>query len=154
MGQTVAFYQTFSPLGVQTHRTYSRELLFYLYISVFIHTGRVPWDRLLFCTIHSVSRVFRHTGPVPGETYFIYIFLSLYTRDRLLFRTIHSVPRVFRHTGPVPKDRLLFYPAHTPLSLLVHTGFLLLCWLLNVPTQACWCISGTDLLRQLYLLPH
>ena len=27
------------------------------------------------------------------------------------------------------------------------------CWLLNVPAT-CWCISGTDLLRQVYVLPH
>ena len=27
------------------------------------------------------------------------------------------------------------------------------CWLLNVPVP-CECISGTDLLRQLYVLPH
>ena len=27
------------------------------------------------------------------------------------------------------------------------------CWLLNVPAT-CWCISGTDLLRQVYILPH
>ena len=26
-------------------------------------------------------------------------------------------------------------------------------WLDNVP-PTCWCISGTDLLRQLYVLPH
>ena len=27
------------------------------------------------------------------------------------------------------------------------------CWLLNVPAT-CECISGTDLLRQFYMLPH
>ena len=27
------------------------------------------------------------------------------------------------------------------------------CWLLNVPAT-CECISGTDLLRQVYVLPH
>ena len=27
------------------------------------------------------------------------------------------------------------------------------CWLLNVPAT-CYCISGTDLLRQFYVLPH
>ena len=27
------------------------------------------------------------------------------------------------------------------------------CWLLNVPAT-CSCISGTDLLRQFYVLPH
>ena len=26
-------------------------------------------------------------------------------------------------------------------------------WLLNVPAT-CWCISGTDVLRQSYMLPH
>ena len=26
-------------------------------------------------------------------------------------------------------------------------------WLLNAPAT-CWCISGTDLLRQFYVLPH
>ena len=29
----------------------------------------------------------------------------------------------------------------------------LVCWLLNDPAT-CWCISGTDLLRQFYVLPH
>ena len=28
-----------------------------------------------------------------------------------------------------------------------------ICWLLNVPAT-CECVSGTDLLRQLYVLPH
>ena len=31
--------------------------------------------------------------------------------------------------------------------------FVLFCWLLNVPAT-CECISGTDLLRQFYVLPH
>ena len=30
---------------------------------------------------------------------------------------------------------------------------LFVCWLLNVPA-ICECISGTDLLRQFYVLPH
>ena len=30
---------------------------------------------------------------------------------------------------------------------------LLVCWLLNVPATG-YCISGTDLLRQFYVLPH
>ena len=30
---------------------------------------------------------------------------------------------------------------------------LFVCWLLNVPAT-CECISGTDLLRQFYVLPH
>ena len=30
---------------------------------------------------------------------------------------------------------------------------LYVCWLLNVPAT-CECISGTDLLRQFYVLPH
>ena len=32
-------------------------------------------------------------------------------------------------------------------------GALFVCWLLNVPAT-CECISGTDLLRQFYVLPH
>ena len=32
-------------------------------------------------------------------------------------------------------------------------GNLFVCWLLNVPAT-CKCISGTDLLRQFYVLPH
>ena len=32
-------------------------------------------------------------------------------------------------------------------------GIVVVCWLLNVPAT-CECISGTDLLRQLYVLPH
>ena len=31
--------------------------------------------------------------------------------------------------------------------------FVVVCWLLNVPAT-CECISGTDLLRQFYALPH
>ena len=34
-----------------------------------------------------------------------------------------------------------------------HQRFVLFCWLLNV-TATCECISGTDLLRQVNLLPH
>ena len=32
-------------------------------------------------------------------------------------------------------------------------GVVVVCWLLNVPAT-CECISGTDLLRQVYVLPH
>ena len=32
-------------------------------------------------------------------------------------------------------------------------GLWFVCWLLNVPAT-CKCISGTDLLRQFYVLPH
>ena len=32
-------------------------------------------------------------------------------------------------------------------------GGVVVCWLLNVPAT-CECISGTDLLRQFYMLPH
>ena len=32
-------------------------------------------------------------------------------------------------------------------------GLFAVCWLLNVPA-ICWCISGTDLLRQCNMLPH
>ena len=42
------------------------------------------------------------------------------------------------------------------IALLVVHGQALVCfvgWLLNVPA-AVWCISGTDLLRQFYVLPH
>ena len=33
------------------------------------------------------------------------------------------------------------------------TDVAVVCWLLNVPAT-CWCISGTDLLRQFDVLPH
>ena len=39
--------------------------------------------------------------------------------------------------------------AMSPTSRLV----VVVCWGLNVPAT-CWCISGTDLFRQLYVLPH
>ena len=39
-------------------------------------------------------------------------------------------------------------------SLVENTNSIdVVCWLLNVPTT-CECISGTDLLRQFYVLPH
>ena len=50
-------------------------------------------------------------------------------------RKVHHRPTV--HSGPCPLWTLLFVVG----------------WLLTVPA-ACWCISGTDLLRQLYVLPH
>ena len=31
--------------------------------------------------------------------------------------------------------------------------FMFVCWLLNIPAT-CECVSGTDLLRQFYMLPH
>ena len=34
-----------------------------------------------------------------------------------------------------------------------ETVGVVVCWLLNVPAT-CECISGTDLLRQVYVLPH
>ena len=34
-----------------------------------------------------------------------------------------------------------------------HVGLFVVCWLLNIPAT-CKCISGTELLRQLYLLPY
>ena len=39
------------------------------------------------------------------------------------------------------------------INHLPHPVTTVVCWLLNVPTTGL-CISGTDLLRQLYVLPH
>ena len=41
-----------------------------------------------------------------------------------------------------------FCPSHMKCSACLFVG-----WLLNVPAT-CECISGTDLLRQFYVLPH
>ena len=41
----------------------------------------------------------------------------------------------------------------TWLYSIKHTLCEVVCWLLNVPAT-CQCISGTDLLRQFYMLPH
>ena len=35
----------------------------------------------------------------------------------------------------------------------LYTKTVVVCWLFNVPAT-CECISGTDLLRQFYVLPH
>ena len=40
-----------------------------------------------------------------------------------------------------------------PNELEIDTVGIVVCWLLNVPAT-CECISGTYLLRQLYVLPH
>ena len=37
--------------------------------------------------------------------------------------------------------------------LIITEILFVVCWLLNVPAT-CKCISGTDLLRQFYVLPH
>ena len=39
------------------------------------------------------------------------------------------------------------------LQASLRTSVVVVCWLLNVPTT-CWCISGTDLRRPFYVLPH
>ena len=47
-------------------------------------------------------------------------------------------------------------PGQTPPCRITGAGLglcLFVCWLLNVPAT-CECISGTDLLRQFYVLPH
>ena len=41
----------------------------------------------------------------------------------------------------------------SPLSLMEPYQSLFVCWLFNVPATG-YCISGTDLLRQFYVLPH
>ena len=40
-----------------------------------------------------------------------------------------------------------------PTVYLLHSCMIVVWWLLHVPA-ACQCIAGTDLLRQLYMLPH
>ena len=42
---------------------------------------------------------------------------------------------------------IMFYPAEAEVTVVD------VCWLLNVPAT-CECISGADLLRQFYVLPH
>ena len=44
-------------------------------------------------------------------------------------------------------------PAHVGLTGNEKAVYIYVCWLLNVPAT-CECISGTDLLRQFYVLPH
>ena len=46
----------------------------------------------------------------------------------------------------------LFRPGLLPEKRLSFRS-VVVCWLLNVPAT-CYCISGTDLLRQFYVLPH
>ena len=45
------------------------------------------------------------------------------------------------------------YVSRSPSLGDLHTRSIVVCWLLNVPAT-CECISGTDLLRQFYVLPH
>ena len=44
-------------------------------------------------------------------------------------------------------------PEHHNTDHLKEEEAVVVCWLLNVPAT-CKCISGTDLLRQFYVLPH
>ena len=46
-----------------------------------------------------------------------------------------------------------FVDVSVPVYTLGHALGFLVGWLLNVPAT-CECISGTDLLRQFYVLPH
>ena len=51
-------------------------------------------------------------------------------------------------------QRLAEAIATSPSQPMVRTMVIVfVCWLLNVPAT-CGCISGTDLLRQFYVLPH
>ena len=62
-------------------------------------------------------------------------------RRREILTTARDVPRCYRGHG---------------LGLLIPIipwMVQFVCWLLKVPATY-WCISGTDLLRQFYVLPH
>ena len=52
-----------------------------------------------------------------------------------------------------PRPSSLSSPSYTLTSSPVAGVDCFVCWLLNVPAT-CECISGTDLLRQFYVLPH
>ena len=52
-----------------------------------------------------------------------------------------------------PKDFFCADPQPRSRSKMLEVNSLFVGWLLNVPA-ACSCISGTDLLRQFYVLPH
>ena len=52
-----------------------------------------------------------------------------------------------------PQDIYLDYDSNMVLVVTPDNSKSSVGWLLNVPAT-CECISGTDLLRQLYVLPH
>ena len=69
--------------------------------------------------------------------------------------TVRSEFRKYRSTSVVQTSHIGF-TSEVSDYLVVHTGpyqCLFVCWLLNVPAT-CECISGTDLNRQFYVLPH
>ena len=90
-------------------------------------------------------------------------------------RAIPAPPLPTSYSGPVPTVKLLVCPDQgqqgampdlpfsglTPHHLAMEEvgvervggGGGVVCWLLNVPAT-CKCISGTDLRRQFYVLPH
>ena len=62
-------------------------------------------------------------------------------------------------TGKCPQRRIepatlwTASPSTTNWAIAAPAKTVVVCWLLNVPAT-CKCISGTDLLRQFYVLPH
>ena len=57
------------------------------------------------------------------------------------------------HSSPCRTILLALYNECCGPSDASEACLLVVCWLLNVPATR-WCISGTDLLRQFYVLPH
>ena len=59
-------------------------------------------------------------------------------------------PTTTTTTAPAAASKVQGRVAHTTKAML---SVVVVCWLLNVP-PTCECISGTDVLKQFYLLPH
>ena len=79
----------------------------------------------------------------------LYMYLYIHTKQSGFL----SMICVHAHTHPYINQLCVYTEAHTQTHF-DKTGWqMFVCWLLNVPATG-ECISGTDLLRQFYVLPH
>ena len=120
--------------------------------------GSLLWDLTKECELVSISTKFQknkgklgtHPYPNAERAQFDHILINKKWKNSAMdcqsYNTMCSVQSDHRPCSA--KIRLSLRTCQ-----MLKTKLLFVCWLLSVPAT-CECISGTDLLRQFYVLPH
>ena len=112
-----------------------------------------PCDTLPCCWVvkqtsnqHTIH-FYRASGPDASDT--LTCSMSIHATLPVPFNSLYPIPH---HPTSAVQVWAVTCALLTVLRLNSFRG-IVVCWLLNVPAT-CKCISGTDLLRQFYVLPH
>ena len=118
--------------------------------SLFLQWARAPGLEL-FTSYFTIPAMVWSYSPVAS----LFLQWSGAVHQLLLYFCNGLVPLVWSYSPVAP---LFLQWAGAIHCLLLYSGtesyaLMFVCWLLNVPAT-CECISGRDLLRQFYVLPH